>query len=393
MRGHACLSPSIHLSSPQLANIRILGPRCTDTGTSLHHSTLAAESSPDSSPLALAPGGGYLIPRGGSYYLPLDSPIGHNHHYHHHHGSSHAASSLGSASMLDYVSADDSDSSSDGDLDLDFDLMDTAPASTTTATTTTTTGTVAATAAAASSATAAAAVTTAMESAASSLLNYQKARSGARYNPSRRASVRARNSPMMPLSPIFQPHSPKFGGNSGSCRTAAVVVAAGSNTLCGRTTSASAHRRSSTTPMTWLTGTGLGGRPADPVRHPLLSRRGSLLPKAKNFRRIRGDIADRTQGAARGRDHLPNPRGGLAPVAGPALGLGGDWAASEHQRGRAGRPRRLLASLASESASTSASQKGGMSMDMELARRMSFSCQAECHSGGLLFGSGGGSAD
>lgn len=92
-------------------------------GTSLHHSTLA-ESSPDSSPLASNPG--YPIPRNG-LNRALESPISSSYNQA---GSFHA-SSLGSASMMDYPQsgADDSSGSSDDDLDVDLDLEMTTPLS------------------------------------------------------------------------------------------------------------------------------------------------------------------------------------------------------------------------------------------------------------------------
>jgi len=205
-------------------------------GTSLHHSTLA--ESPDSSPLAIS--GGYPIPRG--TYRPLESPIGSN-HGHIHPGSSHA-SSLGSASMLDYApSGDDSDSSLDEDLDGDFDLMDAATPSANTAN-----------------------APSPIESAASiSLLNHQKARFGTRQN--RRASVN-RPRPMMPPSPIMQPNSHSSmisGGLDFMWRRDSLAL--GPSALEYET-----------------------DRP-DPVRRPV-SRRGSLLPKTKNFQRIKAALIE-----------------------------------------------------------------------------------------------------
>jgi hypothetical protein len=206
-------------------------------GTSLHHSTLAAESSPDSSPLATS--SGYPIPRGN--YRPLDSPISNNHN--HPPGSSHA-SSIGSASMLDYASGDDSDSSIDEDVDLDFDLMDTlTPSNNTPAATT-------------------------MESAASiSLLDHQKARLGARHT-SRRSSISSRTRPMMTPSPIIQPvsQSPKMSSGFD------YPMRRNSLTLGPSVLEYEADR-------------------PDPVRRPV-SRRGSLLPKTKNFQRIKAALIE-----------------------------------------------------------------------------------------------------
>ncbi|KAF8535981.1 hypothetical protein BDD12DRAFT_749949 [Trichophaea hybrida] len=206
--------------------------------TSLHHSTLAAESSPDSSPLATS--SGYPIPRGN--YRPLDSPISNNHNYPP--GSSHA-SSLGSASMLDYASGDDSDSSTDEDVDLDFDLMDTLTPSNNTP------------------------APTAMESAASiSLLDHQKARFGARHPP-RRSSIGSRTKPMMSPSPIIQPisQSPKMSNGFDYPMLRRNSLTLGPSALEYEV-----------------------DRP-DPIRRPV-SRRGSLLPKTKNFQRIKAALIE-----------------------------------------------------------------------------------------------------
>ena len=391
MHGHACLS---RLSSPPswLANIR----HCVDAGTSLHHSTLATESSPDSSPLASAHGGGYPIPRGGSYYRPLDSPIGYNHY---HHGSSHAASSLGSASMLDYVSADDSDSSSDGDLDLDFDLMDTAPVSNTPAAAAAMTTASAASAAAAASAstTTAATMATAMELAASSLLNHQKARFGARYNNPPRF---ARNRPMMTPSPVIQPHSPKFGGSngggngggnggngsaSGSGSGFEYAVRRNSISLGPSALEYEAYDVADRAP-----GDRAGDRPTDPVRRPV-SRRGSLLPKTKNFQRIKAALIEEASPieleVRREAEITRQIREEDSPQSvdtGLLANIGEDERADT---GDCSAP----SASASTSASVPASQKGGVGTDTDLERRMSFSWQAERHGGGFWFG--GGSAD
>lgn len=205
--------------------------------TSLHHSTLA-EASPDSSPLAS--NSGHPIPR--VNHRPLESPISNNALA----GSSHA-SSFGSASMLDYApSGDDSDSTSDEDLDGDFHVMD----------------------AVAPTNNAPNPAPTHIESAASiSLRNHQKARFGARQL--RKPNNNNRNRTMMSPSPIMQPISH------------ASMMGAGFDY--------SIRRRDSLT----LGPSALEYEPdhPDPVRRPV-SRRGSLLPKTKNFQRIKAALIE-----------------------------------------------------------------------------------------------------
>lgn len=205
--------------------------------TSLHHSTLA-ESSPDSSPLAF--NAGYPIPRN-SLTRPLDSPININHSCNH--TSSHA-SSLGSTSILDYPSGDDSDSSNDDDFFNDLDFVDAVTPSS-------------------------AVVNPPFhESAASiSLLNHQKARMGARAA-SRRASSSSRNRPMMTPSPVMRPISQvsiMSGGDYPPRKREALSLGPSALDL---------------EPVR-----------SDPVRRPV-SRCSSLLPKTKNFQRIKAALIE-----------------------------------------------------------------------------------------------------
>ncbi|KAI5798675.1 hypothetical protein FPQ18DRAFT_366071 [Pyronema domesticum] len=215
--------------------------------TSLHHSTLATESSPESSPLATAHG--YPIPRG----RPLESPIS---SHHHHYPPSHA-SSIGSASMLDYASDNDSDSSTDEDLDGDMDMLDT-PMSGGGFGGSGSFGTAFGGAGSFGGLSSGSAASTAESAATISLRNHQKARFGGRY-PRRNTN---RNRPMMTPSPIIQPkhHNLRSG--------------AGAGTL---TLGPSAFDTDESRP--------------DPIRRPV-SRRGSLLPKTKNFQRIKAALIE-----------------------------------------------------------------------------------------------------
>ncbi|RPA96715.1 hypothetical protein L873DRAFT_1791504 [Choiromyces venosus 120613-1] len=251
--------------------------------TSLHHSTLAEQPSPDSSPLNHAC---FPIPRNNNNHNKgSDSPIANNHGGGGvHHSSSHA-SSLGSTCMLDYApSVEDSDSSSDEDLDVDLDLELTTPA------------------------------TPAMsnnESAASiSLMNHQKARLGARgrsrHSSNSSASASASNSSLASPSPTTPPVQ------LGSAFTGGYF---------GRSQGDGGNRRKESLSQVFrnsfkigkLGGGGGGGGGAgsgggsteffsgaasedekdrpDPIRRPV-SRRGSLLPKTKNFQRIKAALIE-----------------------------------------------------------------------------------------------------
>lgn len=213
-------------------------------GTSLHHSTLAEQPSPDSSPSTST---SFPIPRNNK---GSDSPIANNHN---HHSSSHA-SSLGSASTMDYApSGDDSDSSSDEDLDVELDSELSTPFALT---------------------------TYSIESAASiSLLNHQKARLGGRGGRSSRhssmSSVSVSNSLLANPSATTPPVQSKNGG-FGSF---------------GRSKGGTSRRKDSlTTILRNSLGAGLrGGRASedekdrpDPIRRPV-SRRGSLLVRPTCF--------------------------------------------------------------------------------------------------------------
>lgn len=215
-------------------------------GTSLHHSTLAEQPSPDSSPSTST---SFPIPRNNK---GSDSPIANNHN---HHSSSHA-SSLGSASTMDYApSGDDSDSSSDEDLDVELDPELSTPFAPT---------------------------TYSIESAASiSLLNHQKARLGGRGGRSLRhssmSSASVSNSLLASPSATTPPIQSKNGG-----------VGVG---YFGRSKGETSRRKDSlTTILRNSLGTGLrGGRVSedekdrpDPIRRPV-SRRGSLLVRPTRF--------------------------------------------------------------------------------------------------------------
>jgi hypothetical protein len=148
--------------------------------------------------------------------------------------------------MLDYApSGDDSDSSTDEDLDGDFDLMEAVTPTNNTPNP----------------------APTHMESAASiSLRNHQKARFGARKL---RRPSNNRSRTMMSPSPTMQPisHGSMMGGGFDY----------------------SMRRRDSLT----LGPSALeyeSDRP-DPIRRPV-SRRGSLLPKTKNFQRIKAALIE-----------------------------------------------------------------------------------------------------
>ncbi|KAI5778374.1 hypothetical protein EDC01DRAFT_674037 [Geopyxis carbonaria] len=205
--------------------------------TSLHHSTLA-ESSPDSSPLASNTG--YPIPRN-NHVRPLESPISTNYH---NPGSSHA-SSLGSASMLDYApSGDDCDSSSDDD-DIDIELDVTTPST---------------------------AVNLQMESAASlSLLDHRKARLSHK-------TWRRHN------------HSYSNGSNSFISPSPTLRATLMNGVLDGPQFDIPMRRDSISLGPAALD---IGSEPIrlDPVRRPV-SRRGSLLPKTKNFARIKAALIE-----------------------------------------------------------------------------------------------------
>ncbi|TGZ78225.1 hypothetical protein EX30DRAFT_385563 [Ascodesmis nigricans] len=205
--------------------------------TSLHHTTLA-ESSPDSSPLA---SGGFAIPSRNHHNRSLDSPIGPIAP-----GSSHA-SSLGSQCMLDYApSADSSDSSSDDDLD-DTDIDDALAASLSSTTTS---------------------ATKLTESAATlSLRNHQKARQG--NKPWRRH---------------HHNHHWPFPGGIGRNPGLSPTLRAGQRGFVGM----DVQRRD----MLDLGPAALEA-PGEVgvVRRPV-SRRGSLLPKTKNFQRIKAALIE-----------------------------------------------------------------------------------------------------
>lgn len=227
-----------------------------------------------------------------------------------------------------------------------------------------------------------------MELAASSLLNHQKARFGARYNPPRRASVSARNRPMMTPSPVIQPHSPKFGGSNGGGN-------GGNGSASGSGFEYAVRRNSISLGPSALEyeacdvadrapGDRAGDRPADPVRRPV-SRRGSLLPKTKNFQRIKAALIEEASPieleVRREAEITRQIREEDSPQSvdtGLLANIG------EDERADAG-------DSSAPSASAPASQKGGVDTDTELERRMSFSWQAERHGGGFWLG--GGSAD
>lgn len=156
--------------------------------------------------------------------------------------------------MLDYApSGDDSSTDSDDDLDGDFDLMDTNSGSL-------------GSAGHPSNA-------TPMESAAAiSLLNHQKARFGARLT-SRRPSSSSRNRSMMTPSPIIQPtRTLMMGGNSGGYEYP--MGRRGSLTLGPSALEYEIDR------------------PEHGVVRRAVSRRGSLLPKTKNFQRIKAALIE-----------------------------------------------------------------------------------------------------
>ncbi|RPB16839.1 hypothetical protein P167DRAFT_570018 [Morchella conica CCBAS932] len=218
--------------------------------TSLHHSTLAEQPSPDSSPSTST---SFPIPRNNK---GSDSPIANHHHYHH--SSSHA-SSLGSASMMDYApSGDDSDSSSDEDLDVDLDLELGTPF--------------------------APAIQSTESAASISLMNHQKARLGGRAGRNSRhsslSSASASNSSLASPSPTTPPvQNSSFGVG-----------------YFGRSKEGAARRKDSLT-TALRNSLAVGGRGnddekrPDPIRRPV-SRRGSLLPKTKTFQRIKAALQE-----------------------------------------------------------------------------------------------------
>ncbi|CAZ83293.1 unnamed protein product [Tuber melanosporum] len=239
--------------------------------TSLHHSTLAEQPSPDSSPLNHTC---FPIPRNNSNHNKgSDSPIASHHGGHH--SSSHA-SSLGSTCMLDYApSVDGSGSSSDEDLDVDLDFEFNTP------------------------------TTPAMsnnESAASiSLRNHQKARLGARGRSrhSSNSSASASNSSLASPSPTTPPvqlgsafTGGYFGrpqGEGGGRRKESLSQVLRSSFKIGKPGGGGGGGGS----MGLFGGTASEDekdRP-DPIRRPV-SRRGSLLPKTKNFQRIKAALIE-----------------------------------------------------------------------------------------------------
>ncbi|PUU76231.1 hypothetical protein B9Z19DRAFT_264225 [Tuber borchii] len=239
--------------------------------TSLHHSTLAEQPSPDSSPLNHTY---FPIPRNtGNHNKGSDSPIANHHGGGGGHNSSSHASSLGSTCMLDYApSVDDSGSSSDEDLDVDLDFELNTP------------------------------TTPAMsnnESAASiSLRNHQKARLGARGRSrhSSNSSASASNSSLASPSPTTPPvqlgsafTGGYFGrpqGEGGARRKESLSQVLRSSFKIGKLDGGGGS-------MGLFGGTvneDEKDRP-DPIRRPV-SRRGSLLPKTKNFQRIKAALIE-----------------------------------------------------------------------------------------------------
>ncbi|KAL7276905.1 hypothetical protein RUND412_000097 [Rhizina undulata] len=234
--------------------------------TSLHHSTLAEKSSPDSSPVTPSC---FPIPRNNNSSININS------NFHHHnnnnnnssntkaldspiglHPASSHASSLGSTSMLDYSapSGDDSDST-DEDLDVDFDVDVATPS----------------------------AMTTAESAASLSLRNHQKARMGGRVLRTRRFSGPSgfgfNSSPTTPPIQLASAWG-YFGRKSERKGVGLGLESGGQFSLESRGAEEEKEKENEKEKD------GVGA-----VRR-VVQRRGSLLPKTKNFQRIKAALIE-----------------------------------------------------------------------------------------------------